>query len=78
VAKETDMTARPAVRLVREGELVAEVAVDLVESEGGWTPYLSLEDAYRLDDVREALRAGDVRRAAKLAAHVYRLTPVQV
>jgi hypothetical protein len=71
------MTGRSAVRLVREGELVAEVAVELVEGEGGWTPYLSLEDAYRLDDVREALRAGDVQRAARLSAHVYRLTPVQ-
>jgi hypothetical protein len=71
------MTGRQFLRLVREGELVAEVAVELVESEGGWTPYLSLEDAYKLDNVREALRAGDVRRAAKLAAHIYRLTPVQ-
>jgi hypothetical protein len=65
-------------RLVREGELVAEVAVDLVEDEGGWTPYLSLKDACRLDDVRAALRAGDVQRAALLATRLYRLTPLQV
>jgi hypothetical protein len=37
---------------------------------------LSLDDAYRLDDVREALRAGDVKRASQLASRVYRLTPV--
>ena len=55
---------------------VAEVDVDLIEAEGGWTPYLSLEDAYRLDDVREALRAGDVSRASRLASRVYRLTPI--
>lgn len=48
---------------MREGELVAEVSVELVEAEGGWAPYLSLEDAYKLDDVREALRAGDLERA---------------
>lgn len=70
------MSTKAARRLVREGDVVAEVDVDLIEAEGGWTPYLSLEDAYRLDDVREALRAGDVRRAARLASRVYRLTPI--
>jgi len=77
VAKETNMNRRSTTRLVREGDLVAEVGVTLLESEGGWTPYLSLKDSYKLDDVRDALRAGDVRRAAKLANHIYRLTPVQ-
>jgi hypothetical protein len=51
------MNARWTKRLVREGEFVAEVEVSLVEAEEGWTPYLSLEDAYELDDVRDALRA---------------------
>ena len=71
------MSARSTKRLVREGEFVAEVEVTLVEAEDGWTPYLSLEDAYKLDDVRDALRAGDVRRAFRLADRVYRLTPVE-
>ena len=71
------MSRRSTKRLVREGEFVAEVDVELLETEGGWTPYLSLEDAYKLDDVREALRAGDVGRASQLADRVYRLTPVQ-
>ena len=70
------MSRRSTTRLVREGEFVAEVDVELVEAEGGWTPYLSLEDAYKLDDVRDALRVGDVKRASQLAARVYRLTPV--
>ena len=72
------MSRRSIQRLVREGELVAEVEVELVEAEGGWTPYLSLDDAYKLDAVRDALRAGDVRRASQMADRVYRLTPVQV
>ena len=72
------MTGKSSKRLVREGDLVAEVDVELVEGEGGWAPYLSLEDAYRLDDVREALRAGDVKRASQLASRLYRLTPVEV
>ena len=41
----------------------------------GWSSYLSLGDAYKLDDVRQALRQGDVRAAAK-RARVYKLTPV--
>ena len=71
------MNARSTKRLVREGELVAEVNVRLVEADGDWTPYLSLEDAYKLDDVRDALRAGDVKRASQLADRIYRLTPVE-
>jgi len=71
------MNARSTKRLVREGNLAAEVDVTLVEADGGWTPYLSIEDAYKLDDVRDALRAGDVKRASQLASRVYRLTPVE-
>lgn len=70
------MTTRVTSKLVREGELVAEVDVRLIEEEAGWSPYLSLEDACKLDDVRDALRAGDIQRASRLAARVYRLTPV--
>ena len=71
------MNAKSTKRLVREGNLAAEVDVTLVEADGGWTPYLSIEDAYKLDDVRDALREGDVKRAARLASRVYRLTPVE-
>jgi len=77
MAKEADMSRRSTKRLVREGEFVAEVDVELLEAEGAWTPYLSLEDAYKLDDVRDALRAGDIAHASKLANRVYRLTPVR-
>lgn len=71
------MSIKSTKRLVREGDFVAEVDVNLIEAEGGWTPYLSLDDAYKLDDVRDALRAGDVKRASRLASRVYRLTPVE-
>ena len=43
VAKEAEISDKSTKRLVREGEFVAEVDVTLVEAEGGWTPYLSLE-----------------------------------
>jgi hypothetical protein len=64
-------------KLVHEGQYAAEVEVSLIETEEGWSPYLSLEDAYKLDDVRDALRRGDIRRASQLS-RVYTLTPVAV
>ena len=70
------MSTKATKKLVREGDLAAEVEVNLLDAEGGWAPYLSLDDAYKLDDVREALRAGDIKRASRLASRVYRLTPV--
>ena len=69
------MTKRTHTKLVHEGEYAAEVDIELVDTGEGWTPYLSLEDAEKLDDVREALRVGDINRASELAK-VYRLTPV--
>ena len=72
------MSARTAKRLVREGELVAEVDVTLVETDDGWTPHLALDDAYKLDDVRDALRTGDLKAASRLATRMYRLTPLEV
>jgi hypothetical protein len=71
------MRTRHQTKLVHERDYVAEVDVELIESDSGWSPYLTLEDAYKLDDVREALRRGDIRAASRLA-RVYTLTPVAV
>jgi hypothetical protein len=76
MAEEALVSHRSTTKLVREGDFVAEVDVDLVETEDAWAPYMALEDAYRLDDLRDALRAGDVERASRLADRIYRLTPV--
>ncbi len=62
-------------KLVREGVYVAEVDVDLIQADDAWAPYLSLADTRKLDEVRAALKRGDVASAAKFA-RVYRLTPV--
>ena len=69
------MRTRHQTKLVHEGQYVAEVEVELIQTDAGWSPYLSLEDAYKLDDVREALRRKDVGAASRLA-RVYTLTPV--
>ena len=62
-------------KLVHEGGYVAEVDVDLIYTDEGWSPYLSLEDAYKLDDVRVALSSGDLMTATRIA-RVFSLTPV--
>ncbi len=46
---------------------MAEVEVELVDSENEWAPYLSLQDAYKLDDIREALRHGNLKAVSKYA-----------
>jgi hypothetical protein len=53
-------------------DLIGEVDANLVETPGGWAPYLTLDDAYKLDDVREALRMGDVNRASQLSTRYWR------
>ncbi len=63
-------------KLVHEGEYVAEVEVRVVDTDDGWSPYLRMEDAYRLDDVRIALKNGDTTTAAKFGK-IYRLTPIR-
>ena len=69
------MKTKAKTKLVHEGDFVAEIPVELIETEEGWSPYLSVEDAKKLDEVREALRRGDLKAAAKLG-RVFRLTPV--
>lgn len=69
------MKKRHYIKLVHEGEYVAEVDIELIYTDEGWSPYLSLDDAQKLDDTRDALRKGDLRQAAQ-HARVYTLTPI--
>ena len=63
-------------KLVHEGRYAAEVEMDF-DTDTGWSPYLSLSDVQKLDDVRRALRGGDLKRASQLA-RVFELLPVHV
>jgi hypothetical protein len=71
------MANRQHTKLIHEGGYVAEVDVDLIDDDTGWSPYLALEDVYKLDDVRDALRRGDLKTALQ-RARVFVLTPVAV
>lgn len=67
---------RRTTKLIREGEYLVEVPVELSDSPEGWEPYLSVADAKRFDDARAALRRGDLAAAAHLG-RLFRLTPVK-
>ena len=69
------MTKHSRTKLIHEGRYAAEVDVALLETDEGWSPYLSLEDAEKLDKVRRALQQGDLKRASQFA-RVFELTPV--
>ncbi|MCP5050743.1 MAG: hypothetical protein GY940_26505 [bacterium] len=71
------METKQHTKLVHEGQYVAEVTVDLIETDEGWSPYLSLDDACKLDDVRKALQKGDLKTAATMA-QIFTLTPLAV
>ena len=60
------MNARRQTKFVREGSYAAEIDVELIDEGDGWSPYLSVDTARKLDDVREALRRGDIQAASRL------------
>jgi hypothetical protein len=71
------MRKRRSNKLIREGPYVVEVDIELMDTKEGWSPYLSLDDALKLDEVRLALRRGDLEAASQLG-RLYTLTPVDV
>ncbi len=70
-----EMPNRKHKKLVHEGKYVAEVEVEIIDSENAWSPYISLEDAFKLDRVRELLRDGNIKEA-KAYGKIYKLKPV--
>ena len=64
-------------KLIHEGQYLAEVNVELLVTDDEWSPYLTVEDAYKLDDVREALKKGDTATAARYG-RVFSLTPIAI
>ncbi|MFO8156304.1 MAG: hypothetical protein ACQERR_10110 [Pseudomonadota bacterium] len=69
------MAQRTKTKYVHEGKYVAEIEVSLIEDGTHWSPYLSIDDAYKLDDVRDALREGDLDAAAGYG-RIYEMRPV--
>jgi hypothetical protein len=71
---ENVMTRRTG-KLIHQGRYAAEIPIELIEDDTGWSPYLSVEDATKLDTVRKALQEGDVAAAAKYG-RIFALVPV--
>jgi len=71
---ESAMT-RKTIKIIHEGGYAAEVPIELIEDDTAWSPYLSLEDAKKLDAVRIALKSGDVATATKYG-RIFELHPV--
>lgn len=69
------MTKQRITKLIHVEEYAAEVEVELLYTDDDWSPFLSVEDAAKLDNVRQALQEKDIKSAARLA-NVYRLLPV--
>jgi hypothetical protein len=74
--KKHEKTAPYKTKIVHERQYVAEVEVDLMETDKGWSPYLPLEDAYKLDDVRAALHRRRSERRIVFIPRVFSLIPV--
>jgi len=66
---------RHQTKYIHEGRYVAEVDIELIETDKGWSPYLTMDDAQKLDYVRSSLRKGDLKSASRIA-RVFTLTPV--
>lgn len=56
---------------------MAEIEVELTYTDHDWSPYLSLIEAQKLDQLRLTLRKNNIKTASRLA-RIYHLTPVVV
>jgi hypothetical protein len=57
---------------LRVGDLLAEVQVSMIPDDGAWGPYLSLNDAEKIERVENALKIGDLVAASR-EAKVYEI-----
>ena len=69
------MKKRKKIKYVHEGQYVAEIEVTVREDASGWSPYLSVDDVFKLDNAREALRQKDLDSASQYGK-IYELRPI--
>ncbi len=69
------MSVRKQKKYIIENNYVAEVEVELIDNEDGWSPYLGVEDALKLDKIRKALKQNDIQSIRDIAK-IYTLSPV--
>ncbi len=64
-------------KIIHEGNYMAEVLIELIDTEEGWSPYISLDDANKLEKVKKALKNKDIKTASE-SAKVFSLKSVAV
>lgn len=62
-------------KYVHAGNYVGEVEVEITHDDHPWAPYLTIEDAKKLDDVKSALKNENLAEASKFG-RIYELKPV--
>ncbi|WP_339763664.1 hypothetical protein [uncultured Hoeflea sp.] len=77
-SSQSDARFEQVTRLVEEGGYIAKIPVTLIYESAdptNWGPYLSAEDALKLDEVRSALKRRDIPAAARYG-EIFELTKV--
>jgi hypothetical protein len=69
------MKKQTKIKHIHESGYVAEVEIEIIEDETGWSPYIPVEEAEKLDAARDALKKGNLEEAAKYG-DVYELRKV--
>jgi len=69
------MEKKKKTKLIQSGQYVAEVDVELIVNEDEWSPYLTIQDALKLEKVKEALNSNDLDQASNYG-RIYRLEPI--
>lgn len=69
------MKRKRTIKYIHEEPFVAKVEVMLEEGETGWSPYLGVGDAYKLDEIKEALQKKNIKLASKYGK-VYGMHPI--
>jgi len=64
-------------KYVHSGIYVAEVEVEMIYDDHPWAPYLTVEDALKLDSVKSALNKENLAVASKFG-RIYELKPVSL
>lgn len=69
------MTTRRKTKFIQVNGYAAEVEVEVQNDGAGWAPYLTVQDAMKLDEVRNALSVGDLKKASAMA-RIFELKPI--
>jgi len=67
--------SRRVTRFVHAGRYAAEVSIELIPDDDAWGPYLSMDDASKLERIQAALEKGEIVAAAR-EARVFELLPI--